>query len=69
MTSTSTRFSHLRRTYEIKFFAKGSWNCERKPYYLVSNQPDVGPINMHAFFITTPEARRISMATSAWNPA
>ena len=67
-TVTPTRFSHLLRTYAIMFFAEGSWNCERKRYSLVSDQPDVGPINMH-ISITTTVARRISIATSGRNPA
>jgi hypothetical protein len=53
---------------QLGFFAKGSWNCKRRQYYLVSDQPDVGPINKHVS-ITTSEARRINIPTSGWNPA
>ena len=67
-TMTPTRVLHLRRAYAIIFLAKGSWNCKRRQYSSVSNQPDVGPINMH-ISITMTEARRISIATSGRNPA
>ena len=67
-TMTPTRFSHLQRTYAIMFLAKGNWYCERILYSSVSDQPDVGPINMHTF-ITMTEARRIIIPTSGKNPA
>ena len=57
-TMTPTRFLHLLRTYAIMVFAKGSWYCERRRYSSDSDQPDVGPINMHTS-ITATEARRI----------
>ncbi len=44
------------------------WNCERRQYSWVSDQPDVGPINMHTS-ITPAEAIRINIATSGRNPA
>jgi hypothetical protein len=46
------------------FFCKGpSWNCERRLYSTASDQPDVGPINMHEF-IAMAEAIKIIKESS-----
>ena len=50
------------------FFTKGSWNCKIIRYSSVSDQPDVGPINMHTS-ITVTEARRSIFPTSGKNHA
>ena len=57
-------------TYKIfaLVLAKGSYNCKRRQYSMVFDQPDVEPINMHTS-ITSTEARRISIPTSGKNPA
>ena len=48
-------------------FRKGKLELQKK-YSWVSDQPDVGPINMHTSIKPT-EARRINIATSGRNPA
>jgi len=60
-----TRFLHLPRTYANYVFVKGSWNCEKRLYSTVSDQPDtdVGPTNMYVF-TTMAEARRIIKESS-----